>query len=436
MKRSIELKVPLSYDILPVITQFAEQVVIAYGLSQNDIKRSVLACEDVYTYLTSHSNGISDLTLNIKECGYYIQITFKFSPITIPLQVLNITAISDPGDPKCLAHLEIFIAAHVVDRFILDQNTPDETVVHLIIEKQYPLVSESNLDALPASLPNLSCTTGTHEEIKQAAIRIIQTYGSHAPVFCRYPGKILDMIKSGEMQAAVYSDGKGNVAGCILWVEGEHLIEVHGPYVFIAGHKPGEELTSFLLESVGRSGLKSLIIRDPLPGVPESWFEKLPLITWNSPKIIQEKLLDSCMPLYRQLEEDIGATVVVHPDFTQVVSQWYDQMDLPRILISSLPAGEAPDEFTVFAVRIDNNRKIASLTLRTVGTDAPLTLTAHTSHLSKQGISGITYEMDLSNEMEVFLVPVLLKTGFFPSYIIPWGGTGDVLVFYYIGETL
>ncbi|PWR72323.1 hypothetical protein [Methanospirillum lacunae] len=436
MKRSIELKVPLSQDILPVITQFAEQVVITYGLSENDIKRSVLACEDVYTYLTSHSNGISDLTLNIKECGYYIQITFKFSPITIPLQVLNITATSDPRDPGCLAHMEIFIAAHVVDRFILDQDTPDETVVHLIIEKQYPLASESNLDALPASLPNLSCTTGTHEEIKQAAIRIIQRYGSRAPVFCRYPGKILDMIRSGEMQAAVYSDGKGNVAGCIFWVEGEHLIEVHGPYVFIAGHQPGEELTSFLLESVGRSGLKSLIIRDPLPGVPESWFEKLPTIAWNYPKKDQRKLSDTSMPLYRQLEEDTGVTVVVHPDFTQVVNEWYEKMNLPRFLTSSHPAGETPDEFTVFSVRIDNNRKIASLTLRIVGTDAALILAAHISHLTKQEISEITYEMDLSNEMEVFLVPVLIKSGFFPSYIIPWGGTSDILVFYYIGENL
>lgn len=234
--------------MLPVITQLAEQAAIAYGLSENDIKRSVLACEDVFTYLASHSNGISDLTLNIRESGYYIQITYKFLPITIPQQVLNITAMNNPGDPGCLAHLEIFIAAHVVDRFILDQDTPGETVVHLIIEKQYPLVSDCNLDVLPVSLPNLSCSTGTHEEIKQAAIRIIQKYGSRAPVFCRYPGKILDMIGIGEMQDAVYGDKKGNVAGCIFWVKGKHLIEVHGPYVFITGHQPGEELTNFLLE--------------------------------------------------------------------------------------------------------------------------------------------------------------------------------------------
>lgn len=434
MKRSIELNVPLSQDMLPVITQLTEQVVIAYGLSENDIKRSVLACEDVYTYLVSHSDGSSDLTLNIRECGYYIQITFKFYPITIPLQVLNITAINDPGDPRCLAHMEIYIAAHIVDRFILDQNTPDETLVHLIIEKQYPLGSDGNLDTLPASLHNLSCTSGTHEEIKQAANRIMQTYGSRAPVFCRYPGKILDMVRSGEMQAAVYTDGKGNVAACIFWAEEEHLIEIHGPYVFIAGHQPGEELTSFLLELVGRSGLKSLIIRDPLPGAPESWFEKLPPITWNYPKNIPGNYFDSCVPLYRQLEEDVGSTVVVHPDFIEVVREWYDQMNLPRIVTSSFPAGETPDEFTVFSVRIDNNRKIASLTLRTVGNDVALILAAHISHLSKQGISGITYEMDLSNEMEVFLVPVLLKSEFYPSYIIPWGGTGDILVFYYIGE--
>lgn len=420
--------------MLPVITNVAEQVAIAYGLSADDIKRSVLACEDMYTYLVSHSDGISDLTLNLKECGHYVQITFNFHLIPIPLHVLNITAVNDPGDPGCLAQMEIFIVAHVVDRFILDQGTSDETVVHLIIEKQYPLASDSTLNTLPTSLPHLSCTTGTHEEIKQAAIRVIQTYGTHVPDFCRYPGKIIDMIRNGELQAAIYSDGKGNVAGCIFWAQGEHLIDVYGPYVFVPGHQAGEEITRFLLESVGRIGLKSLIIRSPIPGTPESWFERLPPIPWNSNNIGRVDFFNSHTPLYRQLEEDTGATVVVHPDFVQTVSQWYDNLNLPRVLISSIPAGEAPDEFTVFSVRIDNNRKITSLSLRTVGSDAALVLAAHITYLSEQRISCITYEMDLSNEMEVFLVPALLKSGFSPSYIIPWGGSGDILVFYYMGE--
>ncbi len=433
MKRSIELTLPLSYDMLPIITHVTEQTGIAFGLSLNDIKRSVLACEDMYTYLSSHSDGNSDLTLKIKECGYYVKISFIFNPIPIPLQVLNITALSDPGDPRCLAQMEIFIVAHVVDRFILDQDTSDETVVHLIIEKQYPLAYDSNLNALPESFPFLSCTTGTHEEIKQAAIRVIQTYGSQVPDFFRYPGKILDIIASGEMEVAIYSDGKGNVAGCVFWAKGEHLIEVYGPYVFVPGHHAGEELTRFLLESVGRTGLKSLIIRHPTPGVPELWFEKLPPIGWNSNTNGSGDSFNSPTPLYRQLEEDTGATVVVHPEFAQAVSEWYDQLNLPRFIISSIPAGEAPDEFTVFSVRIDNNRKTTSLSMRSVGTDVEIILAAHINHLSEQGISRITYEMDLSNEMEVFLVSSLLKSGFSPSYIIPWGGSGDILVFSKMG---
>jgi hypothetical protein len=435
MKKIAELTVPLSLDIVHLVTGAVDQAALVFGFQDEERDRCILGVEEVFVYLASKEGRETDITVRILDGGYYLQVTLVFPPISFPVQVLNITAVNDPQNQSSFADVGIFIAARITDRFLLNQDNVKETIVHLIFEKKYPEFMETLEPPTLDTVPELFLVSpGTNEEIKQAAARVFSTYTSHAPDFFRFPGKVVDMVRSGEYRMVLASDRKGCVFGCLLWRKGKNLIEAFGPFLFISHRTLGEDLVRYTLESLGRSGAVCMIIRDPTPQAPMSWFEELPCLM---DFYIRDTWIFSCMkewraPLYRQLEEDTGAVVIVHPDLTPAVRTWYDIMALPRTVISASPAGEQPGDYSSFTVKIDKNSGKAVISSRTIGKDASVVLSAHLALLLDQGYSDISYEMDMSDENEPYIYPGLINAGFRPIYILPWGDHGDICIFFYL----
>lgn len=263
--------------------------------------------------------------------------------------------------------------------------------------------------------------------MKQAAMRAFLKYGAISPSFLHFPGKLVDMVEGQEIRILLATDGKGAVYGCVLWKLMSHCIEAFGPYLFTSHDTLGVDLVRTMLEMVSKTGAACILIRESTPDTPLSWFEELPPLT--PPSDTDSRMpMHRSLPLYRQLDEDGGCVVIVHPGLATSVQRWYDQMYLSRQVITSVPAGEKPGPYTSFSVKIEKERRCASLSSITVGDDAALVLAAHQKLLMDQEIFDISYEMDLTDEMEIFLVPVLTDSGFSPEYIIPWGGIGDIMI--------
>lgn len=433
MNTSITLESILSLDMLQVVTGLVNNAAEAFGLNNGTLNHAVLATEEVFVYLVSHSGESRDLTVQVMNGGYYIRISFIFSPILIPAHVLNISSSTDPKDAGSLDDLEIFIAGRIADQFIYDRSSPEKTKIHLIIEKKYPEQVESLPP--PGSVPEeMILSAGMNVEIKQASLRIISKYGHQAPTFFRFPGKVVDMVAIGDLRAILATDGKGTVFGCIMWKQAEHLIDLYGPYIF-GGHETlGENLVQSMLESVGRSGAAGVVNQSPNSDTPASWFEELPSLSGLYKGSLRSVRHRYQAPLYRELGEDMGTAVIVHSDLVPAVRTYYSQMSLLRQIIPVSSAGEHSYEKTTFYVEIDKGQNRAVLTSCVIGSDAADTLSSHIRLLTDQGVSDIMYEMDLSNETDASLSPVLINAGFSPEYILPWGGHGDTLIFRYRTE--
>jgi hypothetical protein len=430
MNDQVSLEVALSLEMLEVFTGVVHSTARAYGLKEPALDHAILAAEEVFVYLVSHPGESPILRLTIKNGGYYVRISFAFSPTGIPTHVLNVSMVSDPKDPKSLEGLEIFIAGRIADRFIYDRSDQEKTRIHLIIEKYYP--EQTEILPQPEHVPaTMTFTRGMNLEIKQAATRIVNRYGDQAPVFFRFPGKVADMVTYGDLSAMIATDGKGTVFGGIFWKLTERRIDMYGPYLFVPAPDLGENLVQSMLEIVGRSGAISVINRSPTPDTPESWFEELPPMEWQKKDPGDLPALMVQRPLYRDLGEDTGTSVIIHSDLVAAAKKWYSQMCLMRQIITVDSAGEHSEDLTSFYVEINKNIGSVLLTACVIGDDVAETLREHLVLLREGGCSDILYEMDLSKETDAAIYPVLRDAGFAPEYILPWGGQKDTMIFRY-----
>ncbi len=431
MKKIGKIQVSLSSEMLPMVIGVVKEAATILHFSQEDILRAELVTEEVFMFLVGESGHSGETRIVLTNGGYYLKISFYFSPVPFPLEALNITLDYNPVQSSFSA-LGILIAARSVERFIYVHENPRETAIHLIIEKKYPEYSNtSSILPLPPVISRLQYHSGTHEELKQACIRVLDRYHYHVPSFFTYPGKVVDMVESGEYGTIVATDTKGNVYGCMFWKYGPHLIEAFGPYIFQDRPELSEDIVRSVLESVGRSKVIGFLIQYPTPETPFTWFEELPSISPLPPEY--DIGSGQYLPLYRELKEDKGALSIVHPDLAPEVTAWYQARDLPRDVISSIPAGEQITGEASFSVETDKNLSLAVIRLRTTGQNIKSLLLNHVQLLQNHDFSIIVYAMDLKDENESLIYPDLKAAGFIPTYILPWSGKGDLLIFRYQG---
>ncbi|MBP2627533.1 MAG: hypothetical protein H6Q68_2244 [Firmicutes bacterium] len=420
--RVVELRTLLAMDMLPLVTGFAESAAKVFGLDDTRGLRLGLAVEEIFVFIVAQARKGETMRLVAKSGGYYVEIACFVSPRLLPTKVMNKTAATDIEDENFLAEMGILLATRMVDRFKLVMEQDKEMGLYFLVEKQY-----SEVVAQLAMPPKGDYTidAGGRESLKWFAQQVINSYGIAAPGFFRFPGKVVDMVDSGEYQAILAVDGKGNVGGGMLWRWNGKMAEAYGPYIFQEGL--AVRLVEKALEKLARSSAVTVVVRQPTKEFPRDYFEELGLT------IAEGKTLNSHTVLYRQLEEDTGMVVFVHSSLQKFVEKCYERLVLPRNIISVECAGENLVPYSLFSVSIDRNQKQAVLSALLVGVDAQSVLIDYVSSLQKQGLSTIFFELDIGKELESLLVPDLRIVGFRPSFVLPWGGQGDVVVFQYAG---
>jgi hypothetical protein len=243
----------------------------------------------------------------------------------------------------------------------------------------------------------------------------------------RYPGKVVDMVESGEYGVLVATDRKGRIAGGMVWrSSGPSMIECYGPYVFVEDgrRKVGEELVTGLISAIGRSEAVCLMNRYSTEDLPQGYFEELGTIDFVSNGEKRPWHF-----LFRQLKEDPGCRVYADAGMEEFLNSQYKRHFLAREIVPVRYEGEKQNAHSVFGASFQHSQNLVVLSPLWDGADARENLARHIDALRSEGIANILFRIDLGYGWHARLYPVIEANGFVPAIIIPYRGKADYVFF-------
>ncbi len=406
----VRLSLPLQLNLLPLATQCVEQSALSFGMESSTALSMSLAVEEVYSFLAPQATAGQQMQLSCRNGGYYVEVVFHFEHQVLPVAAFNITATVEAENEKSVAELGLLIAARMVDQLHISTDTGGMSI-HFVKEKKYPSQTDP-IQACSAQGEFHRCKLEP-EEIKQFARRVNTSYGTQAPDWFSCPGKVVDMIRSGEYQAALLADAKGNIGAGTFWRQNGKLAEGFGPYQFVEERNLAERSIDACLSELARTGTICLVFEQPTADMPEEYFERL---APGNPV------------LYRQLTEDNGLVAYVHPIFREFLQENVQRLFLPRQLHGVEYLGEAQSEFSAFATQLNRKDRQATLSVLWVGKDATKVLQDHVKVLAQEGYAQLEFRLDTGDPAQAILAPHLVAAGFAPQWVLPWGGKGDVII--------
>ncbi|MDD3158970.1 hypothetical protein [Anaeromusa sp.] len=421
-KQSVELHIPLQEEMLPVIVSCTENTAQAFGFGKEEQLSLSLATEELFAFLSGQREDAGEMHFCCRHGGYYLEASCLFPRRALPTKVFNRTASMSLDDDAALAEMGLLLAARTVDHFCLEMLSDNRMGLQLRLEKRYPQAAPEEFEELPSL--GFALAEPEREALKQFSRRVLAVYGDSAPEFFHYPGKLVDMLASGEYGAVLMQDSKGQVGGGFLWQYGGKMVEAFGPYVFSEQAGLAVTLVEGALNKLARSGIVCMTMRQPTAQAPAGYFEPLGEVVLASVGGVVRRHT----ALYRQLEEDNGMSVFAHPMIEAFLRQQYDFLALPRKLQPAIYEGEEQLADSILSTRLDRRKLTAFLAVLAPGADMKENLAMHVTALRNENIKNIFFELDLGKAAEVEAAPAILAAGFTPQFILPWGGRGDLLL--------
>ena len=426
----LSLNIYLNQTYIPLVTTFVEESAKACGLDRDGAIKLTLAGEEIFVYLCQAGRPDEPITVEARDGKYYVQVRFLFQDHGFDPRAFNITAQVSFDDPDSLNEMGLLIAARTVDRFHIAGIAPRKLELVLTKEKSYPELADLNI---PATKPGKSFVLKTPEpESLKLFSRLAAAYypGTASPTAFRLPGKIVDMVSSGEYGATLAMSEAGHIGGGILWRwVGDKMVESFGPYLF---HPPsGTELAADLLNAclgrITKTTAIGLLHRYATPELPRSYFESIGTVDFVEP----DGMITPQPVYYRQLNEDLGCQVWTHPDLEDFLRAFYGRLYFAREIRLTRYGGEQRPAHSVFAPEFD--RANGQVTLRAIwdGADIADNLVQHVKVFKAENLRNIFFTVDLALAWQANLIPALLANKFLPRLILPYGGEADVVVFQY-----
>jgi len=171
-----------------------------------------------FCYLCGVVRAEEKITIEAENGGYYVQLKFLFKAHDFNLKAFNLTATVSLGDTASLDEMGLLIASRSMERFYFA-----EDLHHLYMES------------------------------------------------FRLPGKVVDMVESGEYGVKVALDELGQIGGGIIWHwVGTGMVESFGPYLFSQPVDIGlsGELIAACIEQIAKTNADGLISRYSTPELP------------------------------------------------------------------------------------------------------------------------------------------------------------------------
>jgi hypothetical protein len=427
------LKTYLDMAYFPLAMSFVEESAKAFGLGATETIKLILACEEIFVYLSESDQMSKAIAIEAENGVYYTGIKFLFDARNFDPYAFNLTANISLDSETNLKQIGLIIASRSVEKLYILHDAREGFGVVLIKEKSYPGVTEQ-ADAPVKTLTHYSIISPDSETLKLFIRRVLSYYPSHLfPADFFYPGKIADMVSSGQYNVLVASDGQGNVAGGTVWrIAGIGMIEIYGPYLFSQPEEfhMAEALIDHLLMAVAKTDAVCLVDIFATPELPKGYFELLGSLEFFLPD--GKKRLRPFY--YRHHKEDPGSQIWSHPDLLPFLNETYKRLFFARNILQTNYGGEERHPHAVLFPRFDMSLNLVRLRAIWDGTDFPDILGRHIQLFKTEGILNIIFEIDLGHAWQANLVPALIKHHFEPKMILPYAGTGDMVVFQYAGK--
>jgi hypothetical protein len=428
----VSLKTNLAPGFLRLATSFAEESARAFNLNTAEVFKLTLACEEIFAYLCRVGRTEETITIEAANGGYYVQLTFLFKTHHFNLRAFNLTATVSSEDSASLEEMGLLIASRSVEHFSILKDLQEGLGLVLIKEKVYPESADLQVPEIKP-LKNFLITLPDTDSLKLFVRLAAAYYPVHLfPQTFRFPGKVVDMVASGEYGARVAVDEQSQIGGGVIWRWiGTKTVELYGPFLFNQQVDLGvaEALIDACIGEIAKTDAIGLISRYSTPELPKTYFESLGTINFVQP----EGTITPWPIYYRQLHEDLGCQVWAHPGLEVFLAAEYGRLFLAREIRLTMHEGEQRSPYSIFAPQFDRaNRQI---TLRAIwdGADAAQNLAQHVTVLKAENLLNIFFEIDLAHAWETGLTGILLDQGFAPRFVLPYGGEADVVVFQYQG---
>ena len=413
---------------IPLATSFAEKAAVAQGLGKPEALALTLAAEEVFSYLCRvvppEAGGIE---IHSSGGGYYVRLDFVFPTAALDMRMFNITATLSLADDNDLDQMVLLLASRSVDRFQMEPAEGNRLRLTLIKEKTYPLCQGLPLPPVPA-FAQFSVRPPDTGELKLFAELVHATYCDQIiPAVFNTPGKLVDMVGSGEYQAAVAVSPAGAIGGGTFWHRrADKAVEWFGPYLFNQNPEAGMAvaLLDHCLAAIARSSAVVLINHFPTPEFPRAQFEFLGKL----PNRKEDGTLCHLEAWARLLREDLGSVVWTHPQLHGFLAREYARLVLPREIRLITDQGERHSPHSVLLSNFNRSLEFVALQPIWSGTDFDENLLHHKELFRKEHIQNVLFVMDLGQSWQAELVPGLLRHGFRAGIILPYAGVADQLI--------
>jgi hypothetical protein len=421
----MELNVELIPERMPVVVAFAESAAKSAGLAAPETTMLALSTEELFLALCSSIPG-AGITVCFQDRRYAADLLFQV-PQPPDLRIFNITSRPDHETEEGLAEMGLFLASRACDQFSIRQMELGGWEIMLRKERNYPAPVQQS-QPHPAVQTWQLTTSPAPDLVKQFSALIADSFAAcQFPEEFTPPGRLLDKLASNEYGIILAQGEQGELAGGLIWHADEgRMVACFGPY--LAAPTEPEQLTIALCEKVteqfGRSNRLGLVLYAPQQPPVAAGFEAAGNLAIPGGTIWTG---------YRMLAEEFGADAAVATELMPFYTDWCSSMALARNIRAYHDDGETANGLTLFATRLNRSTGMARLTPLLVGHDAEAVLEKHLQLLDQEQFSAIYCTVDTGRPFDALLAPHLLKRGFTPRMLVPWGGTGDLMHLYRAG---
>ncbi|MFP4285472.1 MAG: hypothetical protein ACLFQG_07980 [Desulfovermiculus sp.] len=424
MHTSARLHIPADEAFLPLVTAFMDQAGEIFGLPEQETLSLHLAAEEIFLHVAHFVSPAEEVEISCGSISRGVRSVFAFPADTLDLGALNLTASFSVDQEMSMQRLGLFLAARAVDHLKVER--PRRDLVRLIMEKEKPYsLNESFSSPPPATRSATDIRLAKADDMGQAAA-LISRFHPHgpSPEACKYPQRLVDMHRGGEMSAFVGLDSTGLLGGALLWHWlSPQTVECYGPYLF--GDGQGQDVAQALVEALighlGRSSCISLVNHCPAGSLPPGYFQKLGCLELGPKRSLRSVSI-------RMLKEDPGSLVWARSLLVDFLTSTYDRLALPREIHNPEWTAELEPE-SVFFSQLSQMENAAWLYPEIIGRDMEASLEKHVHLFAERNVANVFVRLDLGQSAHCELIEPLSRLGFEPRLVIPYGGQGDLLIY-------
>lgn len=429
-EKTLSLKLTAGFEFMPVVLSFVEKTAEILGLAKNECLQLTLAAEEIFSYLARSVCPGAAVSIQCVNGVYFTKVNFQFPVAAFHLGGLNITSIISPENESNLDEMGLVIAARFVDKLAITKKKQNEVELTIIKDKVYPQGIEVTVKR-PLAEENTIIERPDGETVKLLAM-MINTYSGDSliPAFFKYPGKVADMVFSGDYQALTAMNQRREICGGILFHHrNEKIIESYGPFVFTEekARETGTALWEACLSSLARTKTIGVVSIYSLPEWLQKDSEDLGYFEFSDETTASVK-----MPaFYRLLHEDPGGVIWTNEKLIEYLKKEYDRLFLARDIRVVANLGEHRNDASIFSTEFQKDCAQAILRPLWPGRDSDKNVRNHIKTLLEEKITNIFFEIDSGIPWHAELIPALIGNRFTPSLIIPFGGESDLIIFRY-----